>query len=427
MSSPSKRIVLATIGSLGDLHPCLALALGLRERGHQPVIASTELYRDKVQGLGLEFHPLRPSIGAEDPRVIQNLMDMRSGPAFLIRDLVLSALKETYKDLEAVAGGADLIIAGEIVFAAPLVAEKLGIPWVSALLSPFSFYSAYDPPVSPYAPSLSARFRGGPRRNKALIELSRIALQHWWKPVRQLRREVGLGPGRDPLFHDKFASSMTLALFSPELARPQRDWPTNTVQAGFVFYDQGGYDQDEMQSGLSPELSAFLNGGEAPIVFTLGSTAVHDPRSFFEESAKAADALQRRAVFLVGKNAAFASRSNSSIAVAYAPFSLLFPRAAAVVHQGGVGTTAQTLRAGPPALIMPCGFDQPDNAARVKRIGAGLTISRGSYNARNAARLLDKLLRDPSYAARAKEIAERLRSEDGVGGACDAIERVLFP
>jgi rhamnosyltransferase subunit B len=84
------------------------------------------------------------------------------------------------------------------------------------------------------------------------------------------------------------------------------------------------------------------------------------------------------------------------------------------------------LRAGRPALIMPCGFDQPDNGARVKRIGAGLTISRGSYNARNAARLLERLLREPGFVARAKEIGERLRSEDGIGGACDAIERVLF-
>ena len=82
-------------------------------------------------------------------------MDMRRGPAFLLRELILPALPGTYQDLLAAASGADLIIAGEIVFAAPMVAEKLRLPWVSALLSPFSFYSAYDPPVSPYAPSLA--------------------------------------------------------------------------------------------------------------------------------------------------------------------------------------------------------------------------------------------------------------------------------
>ena len=113
MSNSQKRIVLATIGSLGDLHPCLALAMGLRERGHQPVIVSTELYRDKVQGLGLEFHSLRPDSGARDPEVMRKVMDMRRGPEFLLRQLILPALKETYEDLAAVVPGADLLIAGE--------------------------------------------------------------------------------------------------------------------------------------------------------------------------------------------------------------------------------------------------------------------------------------------------------------------------
>jgi rhamnosyltransferase subunit B len=114
-----------------------------------------------------------------------------------------------------------------------------------------------------------------------------------------------------------------------------------------------------------------------------------------------------------------------SIAVPYAPFSELFPRAAVVVHQGGSGTTAQALRAGHPTLIMPCGFDQPDNAARVKRIGAGLTLSRYRYNAQTAAKTLKRLLTDPKYAENAERIARQLEREDGLGGACDAIERLL--
>jgi UDP:flavonoid glycosyltransferase YjiC (YdhE family) len=152
MACPPKRILLATIGSLGDLHPCLALALGLLDRDHHPVIASTELYRTKVESLGLEFHGLRPDTSSQDPAVMRIVMDMRRGPDFLLRQMILPALAGTYEDLLAVASNVDLMIAGEIVLAAPLVAERLRLPWVSALLSPFSFYSAYDPPVSPYAP-----------------------------------------------------------------------------------------------------------------------------------------------------------------------------------------------------------------------------------------------------------------------------------
>ncbi len=420
MSSSPKRIVLATIGSLGDLHPCIALALGLRQRGHHPVIASTEVYRAKVEGLGLEFHPLRPDVAAHDPAMVRELMDMRRGPAFLLRELILPALPGTYQDLLAAASGADLIIAGEIVFAAPMAAEKLRLPWVSALLSPLSFYSAYDPPVSPYAPSLAFLGRINWRFNRILIGLSRLAFRNWWEPVYRLRRELGLRPGRDPLFQDKFSAELILALFSPEIAPPQPDWPKNTVQPGYVFYDQ-----DDARSGLPAELEEFLQAGEAPIVFTLGSTAVHAPRTFFEQSAEAARILNRRAVFLTGQNPPPSAMSSTSIAVPYAPFSELFPHAAVVVHQGGSGTTAQALRAGHPTLIMPCGFDQPDNAARVKRIGAGLTVTRDSYNARTAAKTLRRLLTNSVYAENAQKIAGRLEREDGLGVACDAIERLL--
>jgi len=420
MATPPKRIVLATIGSLGDLHPILALSLGLRERGHQPIVASTELYRAKVEGLGLEFHAIRPNIAADDPKLMGEVMDMRRGPEVLLRQLILPALPDTYEDLLKVAAGADLLIAGEIVLAAPLVAEKLHVPWVAALLSPFSFYSVYDPPVSPYAPSLEFLSRLGWRFNQVLIGLGRRAFRHWWEPVHRLRREKGLGPGGDPLFEVKFSADLILALFTAEIAPPQPDWPAHTVQPGYLFYDQ-----DEARSGLPGELEEFLQRGEAPIVFTLGSSAVHDPRGFFEESAKAARILNRRAVFLIAQNPPPANLPGDSIAVPYAPFSELFPRAAVIVHQGGSGTTAQPLRAGRPALIMPCAFDQPDNAARVKRIGTGLTVSRTRYNARTAARMLAKLLNDPRYATNAERIGRRIRAEDGLGGACYAIARLL--
>jgi UDP:flavonoid glycosyltransferase YjiC (YdhE family) len=420
MPSPPKRILLATIGSLGDLHPCLALALGLRDRGHAPVIASTELYRAKVEGLGLEFHSLRPDTSSQDPAIMSIIMDMRRGPEYLLRQMMVPALPDTYEDLLAVAATVDLMIAGEIVLAAPMVAEKLRMPWVSALLSPFSFYSAYDPPVSPYAPSITFLHRIPWRINKAFISSGRLMLRSWWKPVHRLRRDLGLSRGGDPLFEEKFRADLVLALFSREIAPPQPDWPPNTLQPGYALYDR-----DDARSGLAPELEAFLQAGEPPIVFTLGSSAVHDPRRFFDESAEAASMLGRRAVFLIGRNAPPAAMPSASIAAPYAPFSELFPRAAAVAHQGGSGTTAEALRAGRPALIMPCGFDQPDNAARVTRLGAGLTLPRNRYNARSAAKKLRRLLGDPGFAANAEGIGGRLRAEDGVGGACDAIEGLL--
>lgn len=109
----------------------------------------------------------------------------------------------------------------------------------------------------------------------------------------------------------------------------------------------------------------------------------------------------------------------------YAPYSLVFPRAACVVHQGGVGTTAQVLRAGVPALIMPYSHDQPDNAARCERIGVAKTISREKYTAEITARKLREILADSGFKAKAKEAAGIIQNENGTQIACDAIEEIL--
>ena len=90
------------------------------------------------------------------------------------------------------------------------------------------------------------------------------------------------------------------------------------------------------------------------------------------------------------------------------------------MHQGGIGTTAQALRAGKPMIVVPYGFDQPDNAARVRRLGVAETISRGKYNSDRVVAALQRILGDAAYAQRAEAVAQKVRAEDGVRGACDA-------
>ena len=109
----------------------------------------------------------------------------------------------------------------------------------------------------------------------------------------------------------------------------------------------------------------------------------------------------------------------------YAPYSELFPRAAAIVHQGGVGTTAQAMRSGRPMLVMPYSHDQPDNAERLKRLGIARSISRHRYNPARAAAELGHLLDNPAYSQRASEVGDQMRQEDGVRVACDALEALL--
>jgi UDP:flavonoid glycosyltransferase YjiC (YdhE family) len=137
-----------------------------------------------------------------------------------------------------------------------------------------------------------------------------------------------------------------------------------------VFFDRGSADVEE-----PAELEAFLAAGDAPIVFTLGSTAVHNPGNFYKASVTAVRMLERRAV-LIGAKGFSGIDSAEVLTVPYAPYSRIFPWAAAIVHQGGSGTTGQALLAGHPQLIVPYGWDQPDNGARVVRLGVGLCLAR---------------------------------------------------
>jgi UDP:flavonoid glycosyltransferase YjiC (YdhE family) len=139
---------------------------------------------------------------------------------------------------------------------------------------------------------------------------------------------------------------------------------------------------------------------------------------------KAAHQLGRRAVML-GANTASRQLTPQILALPYAPYAKVFCHAAVIVHQGGSGTTGQALRAGKPMLFVPYGWDQPDNAARVERLGIGLSLSRKAYSAPSAAAALQRLLAESDFASRAAEVAMQVRQEDGLSVACDAIELVL--
>jgi len=318
-------------------------------------------------------------------------------------------------------GGADLLISQILIFAAPLVAEKTGIRWVSTELQPGAFMSVYDPPVMAPTPFLAKLRPLGRAFHRALFAVAKLPARLWIKPIKQLRQELGLSLDNDPLFEGRNSPHLVLALFSRILAEPQPDWASNTFVTGFPFYDENG-------SGLAPELAQFLDEGEPPIIFTLGSSAVWDAGSFYVESVAAAQKLGRRAVLLVGndpRNQPFQPLPQNVIAAPYAPYSQIFPRASVIVHQGGVGTTGQALRAARPMLVMPFGGDQYDNGARIERLGAGLTIMRKQYTAARVAARLKQLFDNPSYRERAAELGRRVQAENGVRVACDAIDEQL--
>jgi UDP:flavonoid glycosyltransferase YjiC (YdhE family) len=414
------RIVITSWGSFGDVNPYLGLALALRARGHSAVLAIPSAYREVAAREGLEFHAVGPDVDPTDLTLVRRLMDPRKGSEVVLRELLFSAVDQSYRDLAAAAEAADVLVSHPVTFAAPVLAEQRRLPWVSTVLAPMSFFSAYDLPVLPPVPSLKRLERLGHWASASLVWLAKRSIRQWSAPVARLRARLGLPPGQDPVFEGQHSPDLVLALFSRLLAKPQPDWPPNALITGQVVYDAAHGET------LSPEIEAFLKQGPPPIVFTLGSSAVLASGAFYDESAAAARRLGRRAVLLAGPDGVkrlAGALPPEVLVVDAAPHSRLFPRALAIVHQGGIGTLGQALRSGRPMLVVPFAHDQPDNAFRARALGVARIVYPREYRAARAAAELECLIEDAAYERAAREVGAASRAEDGPGVASDAIDR----
>ena len=349
-------------------------------------------------------------------------MDLRKGTECVVRELVMPVLRESYEDTLAAADGADLLVSHTLTFTARLVARRRSFPGHPRFFSPSA---SCRPTICPCCHRRNSwqnsGFWGQPSTG-SFSTCRTWTIRSWDEPWHRLRAELGLPPTRaNPLFEGQHAPVAGPGTVLEVFAEKQPDWPSQTVVTGFPFYDQDG------EEGLPPDLARFLDAGPEPLVFTLGSSAVLDAGRFYEYSAAAASMLDRRAVLLVGKGTVNCpiSLPEGVAAFDYAPFSDLFPRAAAIVHQGGIGTTAQAIRSGRPMLVMPYAHDQPDNAERLVRLGVARTVSRHRYTPERAAAELRALLEEPIYARSAATVGEQVRREDGIRTACDDLESLL--
>ncbi len=425
--APPRRILIATLGSLGDLHPYLAIGGELVARGHRVVLASHPGYeeRTRAEGLGFVALPPDPAELGDVGEVMARAMNGLDGSRFVMEEFVTPYLAPVHAALDRAAAdlGADVLIGHPLTFTVSSLAEKRGIPWVSTALQPAVMFSGRDPSVMPALPWLAPLARRFPFVHRALLAGMARLTRRWLAPLEAIRAAEGLPPlrarGAFALMHSPHAH---LALFSPLLAAPQADWPPRTIQCGFPFHDR-----DEADRPSPPGLEEFLPAGDPPLVFTLGSSAVHRAGDFYSVSLRAAARLGRRALLLVGRE----TRTRlpdplppGALAHDYVPYSSVLPRAAAVVHQGGAGTTGQAMRAGRPMLVVPFAHDQPDHAARVTRLGVGLALARRRYDERRAVAALARLLDEPAFAARAAEVGAAIRAERGTAAAADAIEAV---
>jgi UDP:flavonoid glycosyltransferase YjiC (YdhE family) len=413
-------VVLATYGSPGDLQPFLAIGLALECSGQPVIVATSEVYRDRVTRLGLSFTPMRPN---RDPQIPDPdfLERVRRGerPAELFRHMFMPGLRESTDDLIEAAAGARAVVSHTLVGGGRLAAERHGLPWISVVMQPMGYFPKSEPPViGPPAAAAALRALGEPA-TRAMLRGARAVSMPWVRHWHDLRQELGLANStHHPLFEGQHSALLSLGIFPRILGEPQADWPPSARVTGFPFLR-------DPSRRLLPELVDFLAAGEPPVVFTLGTTAVNEPGQFYEVSAEAVRELGMRGVIVTGPGSDVTRHDDQLLTVPWAPHDLLFPRSRAVVHQGGIGTLAEATAAGRPMIIVPYAHDQADNAWRASRLGVGEILPRNRYTTRRLTRSLLQILGSAKCEAACRRAECEMAREQGARSAADAIQRVL--
>ena len=411
------RWLLTSWGSRGDLHPFLALGRGLRARGDQVTLVGHPEWAGDTEQAGLRFvptgEPPRDDFVLGHPEVMSTAWGGLPGLRALIDYGMVPSFEPTLAALLGEIGHHDAIVAHHFVFAARVAAELAGKPLVTVSLAPGVTPSAYTRP----APNFGRAGTGILARtiNRFLWSGGRLVTELRVDPaVNQFRKRHGLKSIRGAVF-DGPKPDLHLQLYSEHFAPHPPDWPSNRTPSGFCFYDPPPLGR------LSPKAEEFLAHGDAPTLFTLGSAAVQLPGDFYRAAVEVLEARSLRGVLLIGPEANRPAHLPKNIlALNYAPYGLIMPRARAVVHQCGIGTLSHALRAGLPSVACPFAFDQPNNSRRLEALGLAEVVLPRRRNAREIGKALDRLL--ASHApARAKEFGARIRGEDGIGNACDLL------
>jgi rhamnosyltransferase subunit B len=421
------RILFTCFGSLGDLFPYLSVAKTLQARGHQATVGSTLLYQPQIEAESIRFTHLRCGLDRYTTpesvrRLLTALFDPRLGGK-VISEEMMTQIRDTFLDTRAALADTDVVVSNPLAYATPIACRERGVPWLSTVLAPMFLLSTYDPPIMTAVPWMNSLHRFSPTLYRAVFALVKRATLGWTKPLYELCRELSLpAPAGHPLFEGQYSPYGTLAMFPSGYAEAQPDWPSHTRMAGFPYFSTNAGD------GSAERLvETFLASGEPPMVFALGSSAVNIAGDFYATSASISRQLGQRAVLVYGQHADQIKDiplGDDILTIPYVTYDQLFAGASVIVHQGGIGTLAQAMRARRPMLVVPFGFDQPDNGLRIQRLGLGLTLSREKYRVDTALPLLRDLLFQVRYRQQAETLGKQLADEDGVNRAADHIEEL---
>ncbi len=414
------QITIIAGGSRGDVQPYVALGKGLKEAGHTVRILSSDDFHDLVTDYGLDFF----TTGGSSQAVAQNLQALTEQGKMLkiLSEMRQASEKQAVQAAEkglVACQGSDLILGGlSGLFSGQALSEKLGIPLLLAYLVPFAptreFPSVLTPvpqsPLTKWVNKLShyltqqimwLSFRSAD--NKARAEVLHLPPASFWGPFFSLARQ------KRPVLYG----------YSPQVVSPPRDWDASLHVTGYWFLDS--------PAGWKPpmDLMNFLQSGPPPIYIGFGSMSSSKPEETADMVLQALARTGQRGVFYEGWGGLKKEQLPETVFMTGSiPHTWLFPRMAAVVHHGGVGTTAAGLASGVPSIVVPFFADQPFWGQRVYALGVGpKPIARRQLTVDNLTEAIRIAVSDEEMRKKAASLGARIRAENGVTQAVTIIEQ----
>ncbi|MDD3295545.1 MAG: glycosyltransferase [Geobacteraceae bacterium] len=413
------KALLVTMGTYGDMHPYVGLGLRLKSRGHEVVVISNQHFETLFSAHGLTFIGLKSSGDFQEYISSPDLCDPIKALMTAGKWCTLEPIRETYKIIaDFYEPGNTVIACRNFVFAARIANEKLGAPLATILLCPNEMRSLYSTPVFPKPMALNDWVPKFSKRLQFWI-MDRFFADAFLGPTtNSFRSELGL-PAVSRFYDKWYYSPDRIIAFYPDWYSPyQPDWPKQMVLTGFPLWDPAA------TLDKHSEIFSFIRRGEPPIVFTPGSYNRHAGH-FLRAAVECCETLGRRGVLLTKYREHLPEKLPSDVVHCdYAPLESLLPYTAALVSHGGIGTVAQALAAGVPQILMPITFNQPDDAARLKRLGVADFIPPKKFKGSLLTKKMGQLLSSESVAERCRDLAGRFNGVDPIGRACELLEEL---
>ncbi|MFC6338138.1 glycosyltransferase [Pseudomonas sp. CCM 7891] len=401
------HVIITAIGSAGDVHPFIGIGRTLAARGHRITFCASAAFAPVIERCGFKFLPLGT---AEEYRTIMAdpaLWHPRTSLPTLWKS-VAGTLREQYRLLEQACDDDTVMLGSLWAFSARLLQEKHGIPLITGQVTPFAIWSPLARPTHPPGTNLPA-FVPYPLRRLLLGVIEHTFLDRLMKPeLNAFRRELGLPPVKRIISQWISSPDRVLGLFPDWFAPIQQDWPAQTVLTGFPLFDESSFQEPDA------ELEDFLSEA-SPVVFTPGSTTVNSEQ-YFSAAAQALKLVGRRGVFLTSQPVGPLPSDGRILVRRYVPMSRILPHSSALVHHGGIGTTALAITAGVPQVATPFAHDQFDNATRMERMGCGLQVL-APASAESLAAALDKVLSSHDIRASCERYSKLIASGDSASEA----------